>query len=203
MLDTQTIPVIENSMGYTVMLDNEAHVFPGNTVSANSSTVEVNVLAYKGTSRRPTSIGTISAPQGMSITLTDNGTVNAKLTIAVNSGLTQAGMLTIPVTVDSTSFNLKFSYSIAFTGANGSTPTNMVQMYAKNQDSEHPTNLSTWDYAIPSLTQDEDVIWVKTVLSWGDGSSPTETAPSVDWALMATLRAAGAVDALDEDLYGE
>lgn len=107
--------------GYTVVLTNDSHTFAGSTTAAIAGSTSCNVIAYKGADQVAATIGTISgAPTGMTVAISNNGTLNALFTVTVATSMTtQNGTLTIPVTVDGKTFNKVFSYSVALKGNTG------------------------------------------------------------------------------------
>ena len=139
LLDSQTVPIVvdgtdgqpgtpgtpgaDGKDAYTVILTNENHTFAGTNTAAIASSTECGIIAYKGATQIAATIGTISgAPTGMSVTKSGSGTTSAKFTVAVTTDMTtKNGVLTIPVTVDSKTFNMKFTYSLALKGDPGST----------------------------------------------------------------------------------
>lgn len=106
---------------YTVVLTNESHTFPGSTSAALAGNTTCGIIVYKGATQVAATIGTVSGvPTGMTVTPTNNGTVNAGFTVAVTTSMnTKAGSLTIPITVDGKSFKKNFSYSLALKGDTG------------------------------------------------------------------------------------
>ena len=107
--------------GYTVLLSNESHTFAGSTTAAIAASTTCDVIAYKGTTRVATTIGSITgAPNGMSTSIASNGSTSTKITISVTTSMvTKQGTLTIPITVDGKSFTRNFSYSLALAGGTG------------------------------------------------------------------------------------
>jgi hypothetical protein len=107
---------------YTVLLTNEAAVFPGTVTAAIAGSTTSSVLAYKGATRVAATIGTITGQQpGLTTAITNNGTTTAGITITVTTSLTLAGTLVIPITVDGITFNKQFAWTVSFTGATGNT----------------------------------------------------------------------------------
>ena len=108
---------------YTVLLTNESHTFAGSTTAAIAGSTTCNVIAYKGATQVAATIGTITGkPTGMTTSITSNGTTSAYFTVSVTTAMvTKNGVLTIPVVVDGKSFSMKFTYSLALTGAIGAT----------------------------------------------------------------------------------
>ena len=102
---------------YTVMLTNEAHVFPAGVSAATiGATTSTEVIAYKGATAVTPSIGTINTGvTGLTPTIS-----GSTITFTVTSAFeTKDGIITIPITVDGKTFNLKFSWSLALEGQDG------------------------------------------------------------------------------------
>jgi len=106
---------------YTVLLTNESHTFAGGVSSAVAGNTTCEVIAYKGATRVPATIDSITGmPAGMSVSKTGDGTVNAGFTVSVTPVMkTRQGVLTVPVTVDGKTFTREFSWSLALKGATG------------------------------------------------------------------------------------
>ena len=106
---------------YTVLLTNEAHIFPGSTTAALAGSTTSQVIAYKGAVQQVATIGTITGQvAGLTTAVTNNGTATATVTITVTTALvTQGGTLTVPVTVDGRSFTKTIAWSVGRTGAQG------------------------------------------------------------------------------------
>ena len=104
--------------GYTVILTNEAHIFPcasnGNIATAISTTTVVR--AFKGNTEITPTIGTLPSVTGL--TLSKSGTT---ITIRANTGtsLASSGSFDIPVTVDGKTFTKTFSWAKSFAGEDG------------------------------------------------------------------------------------
>ncbi len=128
-VDSQTIPIVDagatgpqGEPAYTVLLTNESHTFPATADGkAVAGTAVCNVVAYKGATQVPATIGTISGlVTGLTAPISSNGTTGAKFTATATTALaTRSGVLTVPVTVDGKSFTKQFSWSLAPTGATG------------------------------------------------------------------------------------
>ena len=103
---------------YSVILTNEAHIFPcesdGNISAVISTTTEVE--AYKGTTQLTPTIGTLPTVSGLTLTKKDT-----TITIQANTGtsLASSGSLSIPITVDGINFFKTFSWSKSFKGDKG------------------------------------------------------------------------------------
>ena len=108
--------------GYTVILTNEAHTFLGDETKAIGGSTNCGVIVYKGSTRVSATIGTpTGVPNGMTISINNNGTINASMTITVTSSMTKTnGEVSIPITVNNRTFNKTFTYSLALKGTHGS-----------------------------------------------------------------------------------
>ena len=91
---------------YTIILSNESHTFVGDTNAALDSTTKCEVIAFKGTTQVPSTIGTITGlPTGMTAPISNNGTESAYFSPTVTTSMTsKSGTLTIPITVDGVLF---------------------------------------------------------------------------------------------------
>ena len=109
---------------YTVLLSNESHTFPGTTNTAVGGSIQTSVLAYKGTSASPATVvqnNITGLVTGMTAAVAGSpGNVVVTVTVT-NALVAQSGFLTIPVTVDSITFNKIFSWTVSYTGAPAST----------------------------------------------------------------------------------
>jgi hypothetical protein len=123
----------------SVMLTNDNHTFAGTSTSAIASSVNTSVLAYKGSIQVKTIINDITAdsatatditsavgaPTGMTVTVVHSNSTQSLITVSVSTSMsTRQCVLTIPVKVDNTTYNLTFSYSVALAG-NDSTSYNL------------------------------------------------------------------------------
>ena len=123
-LDQQTIPVVVSGVdGYSIILTNENHTFAGSETAALASSTDCNIIAYHGATQVAATIGTITGqPTGMTTTISNNGTTSAKFTVTVTTSMvTKNGVLTVPVTADGKTFNMKFTYSLSLKGSTGAT----------------------------------------------------------------------------------
>lgn len=109
--------------GYTIVLTNENHTFSGDTDSAIKADTECEVIAYKGTTKISSYIGTITGcPTGMTANVSLNNATNSKFVVSVTQEMvSQNGVLDVPVTVEKNTpnektFNMKFTYSLKLNG---------------------------------------------------------------------------------------
>ena len=119
--------------GYTVLLTNESHTFPGSTSAATASSASTKVIAYKNTtqiSAMITKIGNTSVSgnasgiatgvTGLTGTVTNNGSTSCAIRFDATTSLTtKSGSITVTITVDGQSFTKNFSFSLSLTGATG------------------------------------------------------------------------------------
>jgi hypothetical protein len=133
--------LIEEAANINVMLSNEAHFFeasPGGV--PKESSIVLDVVGYKGSVRSATTVGTITGipSSGMAVTVSDNGTTNTKLTVAITPALTSDvadyGILTIPITVNDHTLNKVFSWTKAKAGDVGLPGSDAItfQVYSNN-----------------------------------------------------------------------
>ena len=154
-LDEQTIPVVVDGKdgetgatgtGYTIVLSNESHTFPGSTSAAIASTASTNVIAYKNTSQVAATItkigntsvsgnasGVATGITGLTASVANNGTTSCAITFNATTSLTtKSGVVVITMTVDGKTFTKNFSFSLALTGATG-TDAKSVDITASSQ----------------------------------------------------------------------
>lgn len=113
----------------TVILTNESHVFEGDTEKAKTATATCKVIAYKGSTRVPVTVGEITgAPSGMLTAIYNNSSIppaaatsfSVYVSPSGKPSLTQRqGTLTIPVTVEGKTFTKIFSWSVSLEGTPG------------------------------------------------------------------------------------
>ncbi len=106
---------------YAVILSNESHTFAGDVSNALASSIDCSVIAFKGATRVPATIGAIAGQvTGLSASISSNGTTSAKFTVSSTTSLTQkSGILTVPITVDGKTITKNFSWSVSFKGSQG------------------------------------------------------------------------------------
>lgn len=111
---------LENA--YTIVLTNEAQVIPTNSnrVPTSNATYTTDIQVYQGTTQRTDyTIGTINSANGITVSKT-----SSRVSFAVSTGTTitaDGGNFTIPITIDSKTFNKTFSWSCSKQGATGNT----------------------------------------------------------------------------------
>ena len=189
-LDNETIVIVTDGPagdgGYSVILTNENHTFAGDTSAAlpNQST-QCQVVAYKGTTAVAAHIGTPTGmPTGMTVTVTGNNTTSAGFTVAVGSTMnTRNGVVNIPVTLDyntanASTFDMKFTYSLALVGVGVSSIVELYYLSASATTPAKPTAAVTtntdvtgqWTKQVPTWTEDTPYYYTCSEIHYDDGS---------------------------------
>ena len=172
------------SDGVAVLMSNESHVFAGNTAGADAGSVTSNIVAYKGGTLIPVTVGSITTPTGLSVSVSGNGGTAVSLTISVTTDLTPlAGTVTIPLTVDGKSFTKIFSYSTSLKGANGSNGQDAVSI-----------NLSKESYIFPGSTSAalaSNTSFAVSALKGGTAIPVTVTSSGTPTGMTVTITGSG------------
>ena len=116
--------VIDGKDAVAVILTDENHTFSANSSGqAAATTISTGILAYKGSTKIAATVGSITGlPAGMTMTINNNGTANATISIAVTASLTTlSGNVNIPITANGMSIVKVFSFTLSKAGATGST----------------------------------------------------------------------------------
>ena len=118
------ISIIDVTDAYSVILTSDGYTFPGTVNAAKAGTCTTQIIAMRGAQQIPASVNptTITKPTG--ITVASDGDATAPtLTITASTSFTTAGVVEIPVNLESGTVTItkKFSLAIAFTGATGAT----------------------------------------------------------------------------------
>lgn len=164
---------------YTIILSNESHTFVGDTNAALNSTTKCEVIAFKGTTQVPSTIGNITGlPTGMTAPISNNGTESAYFSPTVTTSMTsKSGTLTIPITVDGVLFTKYFSYALALKGDAGTNGISVssVEVYYYLSTSSTELIGGSWSTERPTWV-DGKYIWSKQKTTLSNGSS-SETDP--------------------------
>lgn len=106
--------------GVSVILSSEAYAFPGTETAAIAGSTTTKIQAVMGGEYVAASVNVAAITKPANVTVTSDGHATAPtLTISVNTSVTAAGELVIPVVVDGLTIEKRFSFSIAFKGAAG------------------------------------------------------------------------------------
>lgn len=178
--------------GYTILLSNESHTFPGSSTSAAAAaTAETKITAYKNTTQQTITVNTVggTAPgtsssaatatgiPGLTCYITSNGTNTPILTFKSSTSLTTtSGNIAIVMTVDGKSFTKYFSFSIALKGGKGDTGNGITSTTIKYQVTSSGTTTpsdSGWKNSIAEAggAGQGKYLWTQTTLTYADGST--------------------------------
>ena len=170
------ITLIDLTDGYSVILTNDNYTFLGGTNSVSGTqTTTCQIQALCGSEIVSCSVGSISAPTGLSI-VSDGKTPSPTLTITATSALTTSGTVVIPVKIGDITISKTFSYSIAFRGTDGQDGTSVtissqsVTYQVSTSGTSTPTG--TWSSSVPTVPAGQ-YLWTKTVVKYSDGKSTT------------------------------
>lgn len=207
MVDTLTVPIILDGIdgtngqngndgkdAYTVVLTNESHTFPGDSTKAIAGSTTCNVIGYKGATQMACTIGTITGQvTGLTTSITSNGTTSAYFTVTVTTSLTtRNGVLTVPVTIDGKTFNMKFSWSLALSGTNGYNVATVWLFQRADSAPSKPTSALTYTFSTGVLSGTLGS-WTQTVpadngkkcyviTATASSTSSTDSIATTDWS---------------------
>ena len=184
---------VNGDNGITIVLSNPSHTFMGDETKAKASSTTCNVIAYKGTTQKACTIGTITGmPTGMSTSISNNGKNNAYFTVSVTTSMTTgSGTLNVPVTCDGKTFTLLFSYSLALKGQYGTGVTEIVEEYAMNQD-KNTAPTSGWS-TTPPAWKEGYYLWTRSKITYKNPTSTSYTTPICDssWDAIKNIEIGG------------
>ena len=205
---------LDGADAYTVVLSNENHTFAGNSNAVIPTSVDCNMIAYKGITQVAPTIGEITGvPTGMTATISGNSTVNAKITFAVTTALTSlGGVINIPITVDGKVFTKTFTYTVTLSGESATAYHIIVSHAAIAKSESGVYNPGTLTVSAKSQTGDESVAdylgrfrfettadnatWTIRQSSSQDESSAIYTIPTNIAAIRCSLYESGAFTVL-------
>ena len=171
--------ILDSAANINVMLSNEAHFFEADSKGIPTATsIVLDVFGFKGSVQSLTTVGTIGGlpSAGMTATISNNGTTNTTITIAVTTALTSTiadyGTLTIPITVNGRTINKVFSWSKAKAGVIGATgigiKSTTVTYGVSDSASTKPSDFS-WQTDIPTVA-DGKYLWTRTIVDYTDSA---------------------------------
>ncbi len=112
--------LVDLTDGCSVVLTSEAYNFVGDTQYALPGQTSTQVIAYRGSESMPVTVGTPTCPDGVTASVTNNGTAAPTITISVAANKVSGSCeVSIPVTVDDLQYTKKFSIGVALKGATG------------------------------------------------------------------------------------
>ena len=116
------ISIVDITDAYSVILTSDGYTFPGTVNAAKAGSCTTQIIAMRGAQQIPASVNvsSIAKPTGITVASDGDGTAPT-LTITASASFTTAGVVEIPVSLESGSVTItkKFSVAIAFTGATG------------------------------------------------------------------------------------
>lgn len=116
------ISIVDITDAYSVILTSDGYTFPGTVNAAKAGSCTTQIIAMRGAQQIPASVNmsSITKPTGVTVSSDGDGTAPT-LTITASASFTTAGVVEIPVLLESGSVTItkKFSVAIAFTGATG------------------------------------------------------------------------------------
>lgn len=108
----------ENAL--SVILTNEAHVFPAGVSAALNSTTETEILAFDGATPTEIQVKSISTlPSGLTAQISNNNTLKPKITFTATTLLTQVKDVIITLVVKGHEIQKHFSYALGLKGEPG------------------------------------------------------------------------------------
>lgn len=129
----------ENAL--SVILTNEAHVFPAGVSAALNSSTETEILAFDGASPTEVEIVSISTlPSGLTAQISNNNTLKPKITFTATTLLTEVKDIIITIRVKNTEIQRHFSYTLGLKGEPGDPGENAWSIVLGNDSQNIPCN---------------------------------------------------------------
>lgn len=129
----------ENAL--SVILTNEAHVFPAGVSAALNSSTETEILAFDGASPTEVEVVSISTlPSGLTAQISNNNTLKPKITFTATTLLTEVKDVIITIRVKNTEIQRYFSYTLGLKGEPGEPGENAWTIVLGNDSQNIPCN---------------------------------------------------------------
>lgn len=129
----------ENAL--SVILTNEAHVFPAGVSAALNSSTETEILAFDGASPVEVEVVGISTlPSGLTAQISNNKTLKPKITFTATTLLTEVKDVIITLKVKNTEIQKYFSYTLGLKGEPGDPGENAWSIVLGNDSQNIPCN---------------------------------------------------------------
>lgn len=129
----------ENAL--SVILTNEAHVFPAGISAALNSTTETEILAFDGATPIEIQVKSISTlPSGLTAQISNNNTLKPKITFTATTLLTQVKDVIITLVVKGQEIQKHFSYALGLKGEPGDPGENAWSIVLGNDSQNIPCN---------------------------------------------------------------
>lgn len=176
------ITIVDVTDAYSVLLTSEAYTFAGDTTGALAGlSCTTQVTAYQGTQQcSKISVSTIKCPSGISATISDNNTASPTITFKTTATISETCEAEIPIVIDEATFNKKFTFSVAKTGAKGDKgdtgasgkgiTSTEVNYQASSNGTAIPTG--TWFSDIPSVSAGQ-YLWTRVIITYTDKTTTT------------------------------
>lgn len=116
------ITISDLTDAYGVMLTNEAVTIPGTTTGAVGGTATTQAIAVCGAKQVACSVdaSACTCPAGVKVA-SDGASPAPTITITIAAGTKSGGEVVIPVVVGKLTFERRFTFAVALTGATGAT----------------------------------------------------------------------------------
>ena len=187
----EQVTLIDITDAYSVVLTSESYTFAGNTSGAPAnSSCSTQVVAYQGSALvQKVNVSSVSCPTGISYTVSGNGGNSPTITFKTTATVTTSCEATITVKVDDVTFNKKFSFAVAKTGATGTKGDtgsagksigSITNYYlATNSSSDVTASTSGWTTTVQSVSASKKYLWNYEVIKYTDGAVASTSAPCI------------------------
>lgn len=165
------VDLIDLTDGYSVILTSDSHTFIGGTAGVQGTqTATTQVMAFQGDEQVSCSVGTMSGQVNGISASAGTQTPAPTVTFTATSALADKGSINIPVIIGDLTINKKWSWSIAFRGADGTsvTITSTEVKYQKSTNGSTPPN-GTWENDPPTPTAGQ-YLWTRTKVTYSDSN---------------------------------
>lgn len=138
------IKIQDGAMGQnaiSVILTNEAHVFPAGVSAALNSSTETEILAFEGDDPINVEVKSISTlPSGLTAEISNNNTLKPKITFTATTLLTKVQDVIITLIVNGQEIEKHFSYALGFKGPQGDPGESAWSVILGNDSQNIPCN---------------------------------------------------------------
>lgn len=125
----------------SVILTNEAHVFPAGVSAALNSSTETEILAFEGDDPINIEVKSISTlPSGLTAKISNNNTLKPKITFTATTLLTKVQDVIITLVVNGQEIEKHFSYALGFKGPQGDPGESAWNVILGNDSQNIPCN---------------------------------------------------------------
>lgn len=174
------ISIVDVTDAYSVILTSQAYTFAGSTTAAKAGTTTTQVFAMCGANQVAASVlvSEIVKPAGINVSV-DTDPKAPTITIQITTSVKTGGIVKIPVHIGDITIQKEWSFSIAFTGADGadgqdgtsvSIQSTSVTYQAGASGTTAPTG--EWSTTVPTVEAGQ-YLWTRTQVTYSDGKSTT------------------------------